>query len=147
MPGTVGRVPGHVDEEEARRRLAEAAVARLATIDEDGRPHIVPCCFVLDGDTIYSAVDSKPKRTQALRRLDNVRANPVAAVLADHYEDDWSRLWWVRARGEAAVLAEGGEAEHARGLLAAKYHQYREQPPSGPVVAVRVTEWRAWSGG
>src|SRR5579875_3988162 len=88
----------------ARRRFAQARVARLATITPDGRPHLVPIVFAVHGDTVYSAVDAKPKRTGALARLANVAAHPQASVLADHYEEDWSALWWVRGDGRARVL-------------------------------------------
>ncbi|MEA2286636.1 MAG: hypothetical protein QOJ21_2679, partial [Solirubrobacteraceae bacterium] len=111
---------------DARCRFAAARVARLATADADGRPHVVPVVFALDGDTLYSAVDSKPKRTQRLRRLDNIASNPAVALLADHYEDDWSALWWVRADGAARLLGTAErEAVRARALLAERYAQYR----------------------
>lgn len=128
-----------------RRRVASAPVGRLATTGEDGRPRLVPFCFALEGDVLYSAVDHKPKSTTELRRLDDVRARPQVAVLVDHYEDDWSRLWWVRLRGRARVVDDDAEAERARRLLAEKYEQYRSRPPEGPVLAVAVDEWRAWS--
>lgn len=135
---------------DARERLAGARVARLATVDASGHPHIVPVCFALAGDTIYSAVDHKPKRTERLRRLDNVRANPQAAVLADHYDDgDWRSLWWVRADGTARILdtpAGAAEAEQARELLSARYPQYRRRPPAGPVLALDVRRWSGWRG-
>ena len=120
-------------------------MARLATVDPDGRPHLVPIVFALDGDTLYSAVDRKPKRSQTLRRIENARARPDVTILVDHYEDDWSRLWWIRLRGHARVLDEGEERERALRLLAEKYAQYLGEPPNGPVLAVDVTEIRAWS--
>lgn len=132
-------------EAEARERFAGARVARLATIDVDGRPHVVPIVFALAGDTIVSAVDAKPKRTRALRRLANVEANPHVAVLADHYSDDWSALWWVRADGMGRVMWEGDAVTTALDLLVARYEQYREQPPTGPVVAIVVDRWSGWS--
>ena len=126
-------------------RLAAARVARLATIDPDGRPHLVPIVFAIDGDTLYSAVDAKPKRSTTLRRIENARERPDVTVLVDHYEDDWSRLWWIRLRGRARVLDGGDELEHALRLLADKYPQYRDEPPGAPVLAVDVTEEREWS--
>jgi PPOX class probable F420-dependent enzyme len=126
-------------------RLTAARVARLATTDPDGRPHLVPIVFALEGDTLYSAVDRKPKRSKTLRRIENARVRPNVTVLVDHYEDDWSRLWWIRLRGRARVLDEGGERERALELLAEKYPQYRAEPPDGPVLAVDVTEVRSWS--
>jgi PPOX class probable F420-dependent enzyme len=130
------------------RALVEAArVARLATIDPDGRPHLVPIVFALDGETLYSAVDAKPKRSRRLRRIENARARPGVTVLVDRYEEDWSRLWWVRLRGRARVLDAGAEAERALRLLAEKYPQYGSSPPRLPVLAVDVHEWRGWSAG
>jgi PPOX class probable F420-dependent enzyme len=129
----------------ARSRVAGAPVARLATADPDGRPHLVPIAFALVGDTLYSAVDSKPKRSRTLRRIENARERPDVTLLVDHYEDDWTRLWWVRLRGRARVLDGGDEADRAIAALAAKYEQYRERPPGLPVLAVDLAEWRAWS--
>ena len=116
-------------------------VARLATVGRDGRPHVVPICFVVEGDTLYTAVDEKPKRTRRLRRLENIEANPRVEVLIDHYEDDWSRLWWVRLRGTARIVDDPRALE----LLAAKYPQYRERPPAGPVIAVAIEERVEWT--
>jgi PPOX class probable F420-dependent enzyme len=131
----------------ARERFAAARVARLATADAAGRPHLVPVVFAVAGDTVYSAVDAKPKRTQRLRRLSNAAANPSVALLADHYDDvDWTALWWVRADGRARVLApEDEEALAAVGRLVARYAQYREARPEGPVLAVDVERWSGWS--
>jgi PPOX class probable F420-dependent enzyme len=120
-------------------------VARLATTDADGRPHLVPIVFALDGDTLYSAVDRKPKRSRTLRRIENARARPDVTVLVDHYEDDWARLWWIRLRGRARVLDDGAERERALGLLTEKYSQYRDEPPDGPVLAIDVVEIREWA--
>src|SRR5207302_3952818 len=107
-------------------RWPEARVARLATVDEQGRPHVVPICFAVDGDLLYTAVDAKPKRTRELRRLRNVEANPAVEVVIDQYEEDWSRLWWVRLRGTARVTELHGRALE---MLQQKYEQYRESPP------------------
>jgi PPOX class probable F420-dependent enzyme len=141
-------ISGAVDPTEARERLAGARVAHLATADPAGQPHLVPMCFAVETDTIYSAVDHKPKRTTQLRRLRNVTANPRVAVLADLYEDgDWRALWWVRADGLARVLDGASiEARHAVELLAERYSQYRESPPAGPVLAVDVERWSGWRG-
>src|SRR6059036_2594682 len=95
-------------------RLTAARVARLATTDADGRPHLVPIVFTLDGDTLYSAVDRKPNRSQRLRRIENARARPDVTILVDHYDEDWSALWWIRLRGRARVL--DGGPERARAL-------------------------------
>jgi PPOX class probable F420-dependent enzyme len=133
-----------VDESTARARVAAAPVGRLATVTAAGRPHLVPCCFALSADTIYSAVDHKPKSTRRLRRLENLRGNPNAALLVDHYADDWSTLWWVRADGTGRVLEAEVELANAMSLLVAKYEQYRQDPPAGPVIAIDVTTWRSW---
>ena len=127
-----------------RERVAAARVARLATVTSDRRPHLVPCCFVLVVDTIYSAVDAKPKTTLALRRLTNIETNPAATVLVDHYDDDWSTLWWVRLDGDARVVTDQAERTRALAHLAGKYPQYARTPPPGDVIAIEVAAWRAW---
>jgi len=128
-----------------RERVATASVAHLATTDPDGRPHVVPIVFAIEGDTVYSAVDAKPKRSRTLRRIENARSRPDVTVLVDHYEEDWTGLWWVRLRGRARLLDGGEEAAHALRLLAGKYEQYREAAPGLPVLAVDVDDWRGWS--
>jgi PPOX class probable F420-dependent enzyme len=129
---------------EARDRFAAARVARLATADAGGRPHLVPIVFAVEGDRIYSVVDAKPKRTGLLRRLANVRENPAVSLLVDHYDDaDWSALWWVRADGVARVLDAGErEAQQATALLRERYPQQRAV---GSVLAVDVERWSGWS--
>jgi PPOX class probable F420-dependent enzyme len=136
-----------VPDPDLARRVGAARVARLATVDPDGRPHLVPICFALEGGLLYSAVDQKPKRSRDLRRLRNVRERGWATVLVDHYEEDWSALWWVRIRGRARVLEDGEESRRALSVLAEKYPQYRRDPPAGPVVALEVAEWRGWAAG
>jgi PPOX class probable F420-dependent enzyme len=126
-------------------RLTAARVARLATTDPDGRPHLVPIVFVLEGDTLYTAVDKKVKRSTKLRRIENARARPDVTVLIDHYEEDWRRLWWIRIRGRARVLDVGDERERALALMQQKYPQYRTEPPDGPVLAIDVIQVREWS--
>lgn len=127
---------------EARTRFASAPVARMATVMPDGRPHLVPVTFALDGDTIYTAIDAKPKRGTTLRRLTNIAANPRVAILVDVYDDDWRQLWWVRADGLASV-----EATHPRAvsLLRDRYAQYREVEITGPVIIARIDRWIGWS--
>jgi PPOX class probable F420-dependent enzyme len=128
---------------QARERFAAARVARLATADAAGRPHLVPVVFAVDGDRVYIAVDAKPKRTTALRRLANVRQNPAVSLLVDHYEEDWEALWWVRAEGCGRVLeAEDAEARDAVELLRARYPQ---QQAVGAVLAVDVERWSGWA--
>jgi PPOX class probable F420-dependent enzyme len=134
-----------VDAAEARTLFESARVARLATADAEGRPHVVAIVFALEGDQIVSAVDHKPKRTTRLRRLVNIEANPRVSVLADHYEDDWSSLWWARADGTARIVGPGVPAhERAVSSLAARYPQYRERRPSGSVIVVSVSRWSGW---
>ena len=131
-----------MDAARARALFAAARVARLATADEHGVPHLVPVTFAVDGDTVVTAIDSKPKRTRALKRLANIVANPRVALLADDYDDDWSRLWWARADGSAVVRERD---QHAVALLSERYAQYRDEPPDGPVIAVAVERWSGWT--
>jgi PPOX class probable F420-dependent enzyme len=132
-----------------KERFGAARVARLATVDGHGQPHLVPIVFALSsnaGETVYSAVDAKPKRSTALRRLANVATNPRVAVLVDHYDNDWNALWWVRADGIARILDPGSpEGRVGIELLVARYAQYREKPPNGPVLAIDVARWSSWS--
>jgi PPOX class probable F420-dependent enzyme len=134
-----------VSPDEARARFAGARVARLATTSAHGRPHIVPIVFAVDGEHVYSAVDQKPKRTTKLRRLENIAANPHVSLLVDHYEDDWDKLWWVRADGLARLLDadHDDEARNAIELLRARYPQQRA---TGSVLAVAIARWIGWSG-
>ncbi|MES4904089.1 MULTISPECIES: TIGR03668 family PPOX class F420-dependent oxidoreductase [unclassified Streptomyces] len=139
----------------ARERFARTRVARLATAGAGGRPHLVPVVFALTGDTVVTAVDHKPKRSQRLRRLDNIRANPAVCLLVDGYDEDWDLLWWARADGRARVLPPAEEpaasaeesaasAAYVR-LLADKYPaQYADRPPRGPVVEIAVDRWSGW---
>src|SRR3954452_3561838 len=110
-----------MDEHEMRDHVATARVGRLATVRGDGQPHAVPVCFAFAGDEIVTAVDAKPKSTTALTRLDNVRAHRDVCLLVDHYDDDWSKLWWVRVDG-AARVADLSDSYAA--ALASKYDQY-----------------------
>jgi PPOX class probable F420-dependent enzyme len=124
----------------AEERFAQARVARLATVTALGRPHVVPVCFVLHDGRIYTAVDAKPKTTTALARLENVRATGRAGLLVDHYEEDWSSLWWVRVEGVAEIV----RSDRAIDALAAKYEQYRTMRPDGPVIAIEPERWSSW---
>jgi PPOX class probable F420-dependent enzyme len=124
--------------------VADAPVGHLGTVTAGGRPHIVPCCFALAGDRILTAVDGKPKSTLALRRLENVRAHEEVTLLVDAYDEEWADLWWVRVDGTARIWESGARRDEALGALAAKYQQYRETEPPGPVVAVEITGWRWW---
>jgi PPOX class probable F420-dependent enzyme len=114
---------------------------------EGASPKGAPAAAQVPGPTlvtIYSAVDAKPKTSRSLRRLANLRANPAASLLVDHYDEDWTALWWVRVDGRGRVIDTGDERSRALALLAAKYPQYRAEPPPGPVIALDVTTWRAW---
>ena len=128
-----------------RRRVTHAPVARLATVRPDARPHIVPITFAIDGDTIVTAVDHKRKTTTGLQRLRNLEEHPAASVIIDHYEDDWSRLWWARGDGTARIVGEGRDFEQAVRRLAQKYPPYRDNPPRGPAIVVAVERWSSWS--
>jgi PPOX class probable F420-dependent enzyme len=132
-------------EETARKRLTSAPVLRLASTDETGRPHLVVMTFAIDGDHIFTAVDAKPKRTRDLKRLRNIRADPRVAVLADHYEDDWTHLWWVRADATAEIIEDPAAMARPLSLLRERYRQYREAPLEGPVIALTVERWTGWA--
>ena len=130
---------------QARTLFEAARVAHLATVDEQGLPHLVPVVFAMRGDTVVFAVDHKPKRTTNLRRLRNIEATGRVSLLVDHYDEDWTRLWWVRADGTARILHDDDRTEPVRWLVA-KYDQYTGRPPAGPVVRIDVTTWRGWAG-
>jgi PPOX class probable F420-dependent enzyme len=145
-PAGLPRAGARLTEAEARARLGAARVGHLATVGADGRPRVVPLCFALDGERIWSAVDEKPKRTRRLQRLADVEATGRAAVLVDSYDEDWTRLWWVRAEGRAWIAEPAEERARALERLASKYEQYRAEPPQGAVLAVeleRLTWWTA----
>jgi PPOX class probable F420-dependent enzyme len=144
--GKAGDGKLNLEPAEARRRFAAVTVARLATVSPGGRPHIVPVTFAVDRDVIYSAVDAKPKTATRLARLRNIAAEPRVAMLADHYEPDWDRLWWVRADGAATLLAGAAEMAAPLALLVARYPRYRATPPDGPVIRVQVERWTGWAG-
>lgn len=130
----------------ARDLFAARTVARLATADEDGQPHLVPFVFVVLADVIYSVIDAKPKSGRPLRRLANIERNPRVSVLADHYDDDWSQLWWARADGTARILPlTAPPASAALDRLAERYPQYRVEPPPGPMIAIDVARWSGWA--
>jgi PPOX class probable F420-dependent enzyme len=135
-----------MDRAEMLARLVSARVAHLATTGAEGRPHIVPICFAIEDQTLYFAVDAKPKRTTDLRRLRNIAANPAVSILIDHYEEDWSRLWWVRLDGRARIVTAHLDLERALQQLSRRYAQYRETRPAGPVVAVSIEGMTGWSG-
>ncbi len=124
----------------AEERLAAARTGHLATVTADGEPHVVVVCFVLHEGIVYTAVDAKPKARRDLKRLENVRATGRASLLVDHYEEDWSQLWWVRVDGAARVI----DSAPAIDALAGKYAQYRAARPAGPVISIAPDRWRSW---
>jgi PPOX class probable F420-dependent enzyme len=130
--------------EECRSAFASARVARLATVDAAGVPHLVPFTFVVDGACVYFAVDGKPKRSTNLRRLRNIEQNPHVSVLVDEYDEDWSRLWWARVDGLARELTGEADADRVRDLLRARYPQYAEVALEGPVVQIQIEQWTGW---
>jgi PPOX class probable F420-dependent enzyme len=130
---------------ELRERFHSSAVARLATVRPDGAPHLVPVVFAASGDTVWLAIDAKPKRTTQLQRLTNLRREPRCALLVDHYEEDWDRLWWVRADGLGEVIDEPGPGHPGLAALIERHPQYHVQPPAGPLVVVSVERWSGWS--
>jgi PPOX class probable F420-dependent enzyme len=131
--------------DEARSRFAGSRVARLATAGADNAPHVVPVTFAVDGDRIVMAIDSKPKRAGRIQRLQNVAANPRVALLVDDYDEDWTRLWWVRADGTARIVEGGAVLERAFELLRERYAQYRSVELIGPAIEVQVKRWVGWS--
>ena len=138
-----------MERNQALARLRGARVGHLATVTPDGRPHVVPVVFALieSGDPVRLvwAVDRKPKRSARVRRLQNLEVNPAAEIVVDGYDEDWSRLWWVRAGGRARILIEGDERERALGALAEKYAPYRVEPPDGPVIVIEVERISGWT--
>jgi PPOX class probable F420-dependent enzyme len=134
-----------MDEARCRAHLAAARVGRLATVRPDGRPHVVVCCFAVEDDRVWTAIDAKPKSGARLQRLENVRANPRASLLVDHYEEDWEQLWWVRVDGAAAVLEDASEEDRAIAALTARYPQYARARPGGPVIAIAIERLVGWS--
>ena len=129
---------------DARQRFVSSRVAQLATADAAGVPHVVPVVFAVSRNVIYTAVDAKRKSTQRLRRMANIEVNPAVSLLVDHYDDDWSKLWWVRADGTAEIHYSGEEMATAYFELRRKYVQYERVALDGPVIAVTVGRWSGW---
>lgn len=135
-----------LDMAEALSRLSASRIAHLATVSEDGVPHLVPVTFAAWANTIVIAVDHKPKTTQNLKRLRNIRATGRAALLTDHYDDsDWTRLWWVRADGKAQVIAHEPDRTRLTDHLREKYKQYANNPPQGPVIRIHIESVHSWT--
>jgi PPOX class probable F420-dependent enzyme len=130
---------------EARQRFVNARVAHLATASATSTPHLVPVTFAVHGDVIVFAIDHKPKTSTNLKRLRNIEENPQVALLVDTYDEDWTHLWWARADGVGRVLRRTEERRQPLEWLCAKYPQYQEKVPAGPVVWIDVRAWRGWS--
>lgn len=131
--------------DELRDRFAAAEVAVLGTKGRE-RPHLVPVVFAMtDADVVVTAIDQKPKTTRALRRLENIERSPAVTLLVDHYSDDWTHLWWVRADGVAVIHSDATAMAAAQTALSTKYPVYRLQPPIGPVIEIAVSRWVGWS--
>jgi PPOX class probable F420-dependent enzyme len=128
--------------------FARAPVAVLATVGADGAPHLVPVVFAVrtsgEATTVYTAVDAKRKSTHRLRRLANIASNPRVSLLVDHYDADWTQLWWIRADGVAAVHESGEEMAIGYAALRHEYPQYERVALDGPVVTVTITRWSSW---
>ncbi len=145
-PGTMAES----DDRDVTAAFAGAPVAMLATAGLDAVPHLVPVVFAMPEhrqDILYTAIDAKPKSTQRLRRLVNIENNPAVSLLVQHYDEDWSRLWWVRADGVATIHHSGVEMATGYALLRAKYPQYRRVELDGPVISVEIRRWASWYGG
>jgi PPOX class probable F420-dependent enzyme len=126
----------------ALERFITARVVRLATVRPDGSPHLVPVTFAMDSGDVVTAIDHKPKSTRRLQRLANIDANPSVSLLADHWEEDWRELWWVRIDGTATVAHDDTAGIDA---LVAKYPQYHRIRPEGPVIRVQIGAIASWS--
>ena len=127
--------------------LTAQRVGRLASADAQGRPHVVPVCFAIDGANLYVSIDEKPKQASSrpLKRLRNIWANPAVAFVADRYDEDWRQLGWVMLRGNAEILAQGHEHDHAQALLRDRYPQYCTMQLSElPVIALRIGHATSW---
>lgn len=130
---------------DAVARFAAAPAAVLSTVNGDGSPHLVPVVFAVHGDVVYTAVDAKRKSTRNLRRLANIEADPRVCLIVDHYADDWTQLWWVRADGTAEIHHSGEAMAAGYSLLRQKYPQYQRIALDGPVISVAVQRWSSWA--
>ena len=139
-----------MNDDDAWAKVRSARVGRLATVTPSNHPHVVPFVFSLierDLDHIvYWTVDHKPKRSPDLQRIRNLRMNPIVEFVVDAYDEDWSRLWWVRCSGPAREVDGDVERRLALDTLASKYPQYSDDPPDGPVVAIDIEHISGWEG-
>ncbi len=134
-----------MDESVIRRKVAQARVARVGTLNQDGSVHLVPVVYVVDGDTWYSPSDPGPR---PVKRLRNVIADSRATILIDDYDEVWSRVWWVRLRGLGRMVESAAESNRARRLMGEKYPQFAggsESGTAGPVMAIDIREWSGWA--
>jgi PPOX class probable F420-dependent enzyme len=130
-----------------RQFLSAQRIGHLATADKGGIPHVVPVCFAISDETLYVAIDAKPKRDpdRPLKRLRNIAENANVAIVVDRYDEDWTRLGWVMMRGRAEILAGGREHDSAQALLRSRYPQYKAMRIAHlPVIAVRVKRTTSW---
>lgn len=134
-----------MDRAEALAKLTSKPTGHLATVDGNGLPHVVVVTYAVVGGNVVTAVDQKPKSTRDLKRLRNIEETRAASFLVDHYEDDWSQLWWVRVDGPASILRDGEVFEQALDALVEKYPQYQDSRPRGPVIAVSQSKVNWWS--
>jgi PPOX class probable F420-dependent enzyme len=136
---------GMLSEHQARF-LASCRVGHLATADARATPHLVPVCFVVSGGALYITIDQKPKGdVRTLKRLRNITENPVAAFVADRWDEDWTRLGWVMLRGPAEILTDGTRHDRAQELLRSRYPQYQGMELAGlPVIAIRIDRVTSW---
>jgi PPOX class probable F420-dependent enzyme len=140
-----------ISDESVQARLRETRVARLATLDAEGRPHVVPICFAYDSQVFYSALDLKPKRVPPgqVARVRHIQTEPNVVLLVDHYEEDWEQLWYVMVRGTATLLSPSDakeEVSKAHRMLKAKYAQYRVSllPEDAPIIRIIPTRATCW---
>lgn len=133
-----------LEPDQIRRLVAGARVGRLGTVDAERGVHLVPVTFALVGDTVVTAVDHKPKTSRRLRRIVNIERNHNVTLLVDHYEEDWSHLWWCRLSGIARVIYQGPEFDQLVDALVVRYDQYALNRPRGPVIRIVVADWTGW---
>jgi PPOX class probable F420-dependent enzyme len=127
------------------RLLGRARVARLAYLDGDDRPRVLPVTFAVAAGFVWSAIDEKPKRRAEPARVDYLRRRPEASLVVDQYDDDWTRLAWVQLLGRVEIVP-ADEAREALDALSAKYSQYARRSPPGPLLRLeveRALRWRA----
>ena len=134
-----------MERDEALRRLESVSVATLATISPDGRAHLVPMVYALEGSDLVTAIDDKPKSSSVLRRVENIRRDPRVTVLAHHYQEDWNALWWVRIDGLAGIEEQSESFERAVNALRIRYRQYQTVLIRGPVIRIAIGAVSGWS--